>query len=374
MRLRALAVKELVQAARDPGTLLLLILLPAAMLLLFGFALTLEVERVPLAVLDQDRSPRSRALVDRFVAADAFRQVAAVDTPADLQAALDRGRARAALAIPPGYARALRDGRPASVQLLVDGADANSARVAIGYAEAIGAREGAEVLAETITGGAPLRPAFEARARVFYNPGLESAHFLVPGLLAVVVLVTAVLMTATSFARERELGTLEALLVTPLGRLELLLGKTVPFLLLALLDVGLALLAARVVFGVPARGSPLVVGGATLLFVVAALGYGLLVSTVARSQQAAFQMTVMTTLLPAFLLSGFVFPVENMVAPVQAIAACLPTRYYVDLLRAVLLKGAPAAAVAGELWVLGGFACLTPLLALRRFERQVRWG
>ncbi len=367
-RVLSVAVKELRQLRRDPTSLVILVGMPAALLLLFGFALTLDVRHVPLAVHDGDGTAASRDLAGAFTRTGAFDLVARAPDRSAAERLLDEGRVRAALVIPPGYARRLAAGDAPRVQLLVDGADSNTARVAIGHAALIAARvgrDGARVEA------APLRPAFEVRARVFFNPGLESAHFIVPGLLGTVVLIAVALMTATSVARERELGTLEALLATPIGRLELVVGKTLPFVAVAVLDVALALATAHHVFGVPLRGSGWTLAALTAAYIATALGLGLLISTAARTQQAAFQITLMTTLLPSFLLSGFVFPVENMVPAVQAVADLVPARYYVRALRAVILEGARLDAVARDLGALGVFAVGLPLLAATRFRERL---
>ncbi len=372
-RLRAIAHKELIQVRRDMLSLAILLGMPAALLLLFGFALTLDVEHVPLAVVDQDRTPASRRLIDDFARTDVFDLVARPATAKESIRLLDEGRIRAALVIPRGYSRDLAAGEQVRVQLLLDGADSNSARVTMGHAERIAAEAGVDSLARRASdeGRPPLRPAFAVQSRVFFNPTLSSAHFVVPGLLGTVVLIATALMTAVSVAREREAGTLETLLVSPVGRLELILGKTLPFLGLAAIDVVLALATAHWVFGVPIRGSVVALAAVTLIYIVGALGLGVLISTVARTQQAAFQITLMTTLLPSFLLSGFVFPVENMVAPVQAIAALVPTQYYIRALRAIVLRGAPLASVLPDVLALGAFALVAPLLAVIRFKKRI---
>lgn len=368
----ALARKELLQIRRDPISLFVLLGMPAALLLLFGYALTLDVTDVPLAVLDRDRSAASRELVGRFGRTEAFEVVARPSDEDAVRRLLDGGRVKAALVIPPDYGRRVAARQPAAVQLLVDGADSNTARIAKGYAEAIVAEAGAALTASAASAAPASPPApFEVRSRVFFNPALESALFVVPGLLGIVVLVAATLMTAASVAREREQGTFETLLASPAGRLGLIAGKGLPFVGLAALDVAGALLAARLVFDVPIRGSLLALAVVSLTYVIVALGLGLLISTVATNQQAAFQIALLTTLLPSFLLSGFVFPIENMIPPVQAVAATVPAQYYLRALRAIVLKGAPLASVAPDLAALGGFALLFPLLAIARFPKRL---
>jgi drug efflux transport system permease protein len=369
-RVWALTRKELVTVRRDPLTLVLLIGMPAALLLLFGYALTLDVARLPLAVLDRDGSAASRELVGRLTRDGTFQVAAQPRDSAELLRLLDQGEVKVALEIPVDYGRDVALGRPASAQLLLDGSDSNQARVALSHAHAMAQRADVGGL-ETVELAGAAAPALQVDGRVFFNPALESAQFVVPGLLGIVILVATVLMTAASVARERELGTLEALLATPVGRVELILGKTLPFVALAAADVVLALGTARLVFDVPLRGPLLALTVVTGLYIMGSLGFGVLISTLARNQQAAFQIALMTTLMPAFLLSGFVFPLENMAAPIQALARLVPAQYYIRALRAVVLKGAGVGDLLPDVGALSAFAVVFPALAVIRFRKRL---
>jgi ABC-2 type transport system permease protein len=356
---------------RDPITVALLLVLPAFMLLLFGYALTLDVDHVRLAVCDLDRTAASRDLISRFSRAGTFDVVASGRTPRAIERLLDAGEARAGLVIPPGYGRDLAAARGAAVELLIDGSDSNTARVAQGYAAVIARQRGTEVLLGAIGPGAAAAAPIEARARGFFNPELRSAVFIVPGLLGILLLIATVLMTAMSIVRERERGTFEVLIATPVRPVELILGKTAPYVVVAFADLAIAIAVMVAGFGIPFVGSPLVLLGATALFVTASLGYGLLISTVARSQQIAWTLGVLTTLLPSFLLSGFVFPIENMAPALQAVTRLIPARYYLAALRGVLLKGASTADLAPHAAALAVFAVAMPALAAARFRKRL---
>jgi ABC-2 type transport system permease protein len=370
-RALAVALKELRQMRRDPTTLFVLVLVPAAMLLLFGYALTLDVEHIKLALCDLDRSEASRDLVAAFTRSGAFDLMAEVGAPRGIERLLDAGEVRAGLVIPPGYARDLEGARGAKVQLLLDGADSTAARIAQGYSAVIARERATAVLFETLGAAAPLAAPIEARAFVRFNPELKSARFIVPGLLGILLLVAATMMTAMSVARERERGTLEVLLATPVGRVELVLGKTLPYVFVAFVDLFVGLFVAVFVFGVPLEGSLALLVATTALFLVGALGFGLFLSTIARSQQVAWTLGLLTTLLPSFLLSGFIFPVENMTPAVREFTRLIEARYYIEALRAIALKGAGAADIAPELFALAAFAVLFPALAAARFQKRI---
>lgn len=374
-RFGAVVLKELRQMSRDPTTLTLLIVIPAAMLLLFGYALTLDVEHVRLAVCDLDRTEASRDLVSRFTRGGTFDVVAEGATPQALERLLDAGEARAGLVIPPGFARDLAGGRGARVQLLLDGSDSNTARVAQGLANVIARQRGTEVLLEMLggaggTGGGATAP-LETRSRTWFNPDLKSTHFVVPGLLGIVLLLATMMMTAMSVVRERERGTLEVLVASPIRPLELIAGKATPYVAVAFLDLFFALAVAVHVFGVPFRGDLGLLLGTSAIFVAGSLGFGLLISTIARSQQAAWSLGLLTTMLPSFLLSGFIFPIENMTPVVRELTRVVPARYYLAALRGIVLKGAGFWDIAPQLAALGVFAVAFPGLAAARFVKRV---
>jgi ABC-2 type transport system permease protein len=371
-RLVAVAVKELRQVARDRMSIFLVAVMPAVLVALFGYALTLDVDHIPLAIVDRDRSEASRDLIQRFTSGGTFNHTHDAASAAELQELLDAGRVRAGLVIPPRFGGDLAAARGTRVQLLLDGADSNTARIAQGYATVIGRTRGSEVLVEEVAraaGAGTTGATIEARAHVWFNPELRSANFVIPGLLGIVLLVANMMMTAMSVVREKERGTLEALAASPVRPIELILGKTLPYFGFAFLETALAMLVAIYGFGVPFRGSVLVLLAVVALFAIGALGYGLLISTIAPTQQQAWTLGLVTTLLPSFLLSGFVFPIENMLPAVQAVTRVIQARYFIAALRAVILKGVGFDAILPQIAALATFAVVFPGLAALRFRK-----
>jgi drug efflux transport system permease protein len=339
-RLLAVVVKEVRQIRRDPFSLLMLIALPAFMLVLYGFALNFDVRHVRLAVQDRDKSAASRDLVSAFVHSTYFDLVATPEAGSDLDRLVETHVARAILVIPEEYGADLAAGRSPSVQLLLDGADSTTATTVLGYARALTAEVNGALVAEAL-GPAGLRPSppLSFEPRVLFNPELESTRFLVPGLIGFLLMVTAVLSTALSVVREKERGTMEQLRVAPLRTWELIIGKTIPYLGLSLLATVSILLAARALFGVEIRGPYLDLLGAVLLYLFGALGFGLLISTIADTQAFAFQAGLITSMLPAMLLSGFIFQIRIMPEWLQVVTYLVPARYFLVILRGIILKG-----------------------------------
>jgi ABC-2 type transport system permease protein len=335
----AVAKKELRQAARDPISLAMLLGLPALMLVLYGYAINFDVRHVPLAVQDRDMSAASRELVASFVNSTLFDLAVIAPAGTDLERIMERREARAVLVIPKNYSRELHAGRRAEVQLLIDGADANTATTILGYANGIAGAANAAIVRGTPVGEVAARAAIDYQPRVLYNPELRSTMFLVPGLIGFILMLTAVISTALSVVREKERGTMEQLRVTSLRPVELLVGKTLPYLGISLLAAAMIVVAARLLFDVAVAGSYLDLLVATLIFLVGALGWGLLVSSVSESQAMAFQMGIVTSLLPALFLSGFLFPISAMPAVLQVITYIVPARYFLVVLRGVMLKG-----------------------------------
>jgi ABC-2 type transport system permease protein len=364
--------KELLQLRRDPRLRRLILVAPMIQLLVFGYAVSTDVRHTATFLVDQDRSPLARELVDAFTASGYFDVVAGSEAATDAVEALDRGEATVGLVIPPGFGRDLlaagADGAPAAtVQLLVDGTNSNIATVALGYAEGILRSFGARVAAA----GAELPEATVAlQERAWYNPSLESRNYNVPAVVGTLMLLVALLLTALAIVREREIGTLEQLMVSPLSPGELIAGKTLPFALIAFIDLGLVTTIAVLWFEVPFRGSLLVLLLASLLFLLPALGTGLLISTVSSTQQEAF-LTTFLTFMPTILLSGFLFPISSMPKVFQWLTLVNPLRHYLEIVRGVFLKGTGLAVLWPQhlaLLVLGA-ALLT--LAARRFEKRV---
>jgi ABC-2 type transport system permease protein len=381
-KVRAVAVKEFRQAARDPLTLAMLLGLPTMMLLLYGYALNFDVRHIRLAIEDRDKTAASRDLGAAFVNSGYFDLVADLPAGTALERLTERRRAQAILVIPETYGRDVAAGRTARVQLVIDGADANTATTLLGYASAITAQVDVEVaraqLVRSGGGGAggsgpaslsPIAP-IDYEPRVWYNPELKSTQFLVPGLIGFILMLIAVLSTALSVVREKERGTMEQLRVSSLSAGELLVGKTIPYLAISLVATAIILLAARVLFGVVVRGSYLDLFALTLLYLIGALGLGLLVSSVADSQAMAFQLGAATSMLPSILLSGFIFPIRSMPAAVRALTYAVPARYFLVVLRGVILKGAGLAPYVADLSFLLVYALVVLGLAFVRLTRK----
>ena len=394
-KVRAVALKEFRQVARDPLTLAMLLGLPTMMLLLYGYAVNFDVRHIRLAIEDRDKTAASRDLGAAFVNSGYFDLVADLPAGADLERLTERRRAQAVLVIPETYGRDVAAGRTARVQLVIDGADANTATTVLGYASSIAAEAGAEVArAQLLRGGggggasgtagasgtvgasgtgrtAPASVApIDYEPRVWYNPELKSTQFLVPGLVGFILMLTAVLSTALSVVREKERGTMEQLRVSSLTPGELLVGKTIPYLAISLLATAIILLAARALFGVVVRGSYLDLFAVTFVYLVGALGLGLLVSSVADSQAMAFQLGAATSMLPSILLSGFIFPIRSMPAVVRGLTYAVPARYFLVVLRGVILKGAGLAPYLTDLAFLLAYALVVIGLAFARLTRK----
>jgi len=370
-RLVAVVTKEVRQVRRDPFSLLMLIALPAFMLVLYGFALNFDVRHVRLAVQDRDQSAASRDLLAAFTHSSYFDLVATPLPGEDTDALLERRVARAVLVIPEGYGRDLAAGRLAAVQLLLDGADSSTAQTVLGYARALVSEQNAELVAETLArAGRRAAAPLALEPRILFNPELQSTQFLVPGLIGFLLMLTAVLSTALSVVREKERGTMEQLRVAPLLTWELILGKTVPYLGISLLATLIILLAARGLFGVTIRGSHLDLLVAVLLYLFGALGFGLLISTIANTQAFAFQAGLIASMLPAILLSGFIFQIRIMPAWLQAITYLVPARYFLVILRGIILKGEGLATFWPQVAALVAYGVTTVALASLRLGRR----
>jgi ABC-2 type transport system permease protein len=367
-RVRALVRKELRQLFRDPKTKRIIFVSPIIQLLLFGYAVNTDVRRVPTQVVDHDRTAASRSLVEALTASDYFRIVGSSDDPAGIGAALDRGEAVVGVRIAPGFAADVAAGRTARVQILVDGSNSNTATVAQGYAQRIVNRFAQETLEER---GLLPPGGIELRARAWFNPSLESRVYNVPAVCGVIVLLMSLLLTAMGVVREREMGTLDQLLVSPLGPRELMLGKTIPVAVIALAQLAIVIAVALLWFGIPLRGSVLLLLAGSALFILAGLSVGLWISTVSRTQQEAF-LTMFLFILPAIILSGFLYPVETMPDVFQTLTLANPLRHYLEIVRGVFLKGAGTADVGVQLSVLGAMAAGGLITASWRFRRMLR--
>jgi ABC-2 type transport system permease protein len=337
-RLRFLVWKEFLELRQNPRLFGLVVVAPIIQLTMLGYAATTDVRDVPMVVADGDRSPASRELVARFEASPNFRIVDTVTTVAEIEPYLERGRAWLALAVPAGYGADVRDGRPVAVQVVADGTDSNSTTVALGYATSLVGGYAQELIAPAPGGGVPAG-GIDARIYVWFNPQLESRHFMIPGVLALLLLVVTANLAAMAIVREKELGTLEQLNVTPLRRWELIVGKLLPYGLIALLDVLLVVAVAVFWFEIPLRGSFVLLLAMSVLYLLCTLGLGLFISTISETQQQAMMTATFFFLTPMIYLSGFIFPIENMPAVIQPFTYLIPLTYFLVIVRGIFLKG-----------------------------------
>jgi len=369
----AIAHKETLHILRDPRSLIMALAIPCLLLLLFGYALTLDVDRVPLVVLDHDNSPTSRELVARFDGSRYFATRRYVNSYADIEQDIDHRLALVALVIPPDFARNLLSNRDAQVQLLVDGTDSNTASLAIGYAEALVltySQQFSITLAKRLYGHT-IDPPLELRPRVWFNPLMQSRNDIVPGLIAVIMMIIAALLTSLTIAREWETGTMEQLIATPIRGSELITGKLLPYFALGLIDVAMAALMGRYLFHVPIRGSIALLFLLATIFLTGSLALGILFSIVAKSQLLANQLAMIVTFLPAFLLSGFMYPIRNMPDAVQLVTYLIPARYFIALLRSLYAKGVGLDVLYPDTLLLVLFGVIMAVLAHRKFRKSL---
>ena len=368
-KILAVGSKEMRQIVRDRRSLLILLFIPAFFLLLYGYALSFDIRDVRLAVQDADHSTQSRELVSSFVNSGYFKLVGYEDSDAELARLVDQGRVRAILTIPAGFGRDLALRRPVTVQVVIDGDNANTASTVVGYARTLIAEYGAVQMMAHATARIP-GVIVITEPRIWYNPQLRSALFLVPGLIAYISMITAVVSTALSVVREKERGTMEQVRMAPVSPVAYILGKTLPYLVISFTSAVLIVLSAMVLFDLPMRGSWLLLFFAIGLFLVGAQAQGLLISTIADTQQVAFQLALLSSMLPTMILSGFIFPISSMPAVVQAITHIVPARYFLVALRAIVLKGADITAFWQDLAALAIFATVLMGLASLRLKRE----
>ena len=371
-RLISIIRKEFIQIFRDPRTLVLIILMPIMQLFLLGYAATTDVRNISIAVWDQSQSPQSRALLDAFRAADYFSIDYPVYSAQEYTDLIEAGKIRAALIIPPDYDTRLLQGK-AQVSLVLDGSDATVGGTALSTAKLIGQSYATKVLEEqaALTGRASsFTPPLDVRTQVWYNPDLIAAYFNVPGVIGMILYFITALLTASSIVRERERGTIEQLIVTPIRSWELVVGKILPYAILAFIDTFEILVIGHLWFKVPIRGDLGLIFALSGLFVLSSLGIGLFASTIANTQQEAF-ITVMVTMLPSIFLSGFFFPIEAMPRLLQYVSAIVPLRYYLVIIRALLLKGVGVRALTEQIVALTIFAIAIMGAAAFRFRKRL---
>jgi ABC-2 type transport system permease protein len=367
--------KEFLEIWRDRRSLAFVLVMPVLMLLLYGYGISSDVKRVSLAVYDRDGRPPARELVRRFTSTEYFVEAVRVGSLRELRLAIDRGDARVGLMIPEDFSQNLSAGRPAPIQFVVDGSDSNTASIAIGNI--------ASISRSTELAPRDLRPAvyitprvenpapIELRTWVWYNPELKSSNFLIPGLTAVILMMLAAILTSLTVTREWERGTMEGLIASPLRPYELMVGKILPYVVIGLVDVGLILLVGVFWFGVPLRGNLVLLTVSSTIFLLGGLGIGLFISAGTKSVQVAFQLSILATMLPALLLSGFFYPIENMPALLQAISYLVPARYFLVVIRGIFLKGVGLAVLWKALAFLSLFAVLMLAASSAKFHKRL---
>jgi len=352
--------KEFRQIKRDKRILSVLLFIPALMLLMFGYALNFDVKHTSMAVYDEDRSSVSRKFIEQFFISEYFTKVYTLENKAEINNLLDGEHVRVVLVVPSTFTSDIQRGRAATIQVIVDGTNSNAAATVLGYINASIQQYSVKVMTESFArmGHQNITMPIDFQPRVWYNPELKSAKFLVPGLIAFILMVTAVISTALAIVRERELGTMEQLMVSPIKPVELILGKTIPYTIISSFATAAILFLGYILFDVSIQGSILLLSLVTFIFLVGSLGMGILISTLVETQQLAFMIAVFVSMLPTFILSGFVFPIRNMPMIIQAITYVLPARYFLVALRAIILKGAGLNAFWDQALILVFYAVL----------------
>jgi ABC-2 type transport system permease protein len=372
-RLLAIARKEFIHIRRDPRSLGMAIAIPVLLILLFGYALTLDVDNVSVAVWDQSGSPESRELISRFEGSRYFDVRLRAKGYPDIERAIEASQVMAAIVIPRDFSAHLTAGHVAAVQFLIDGSDSNTATIALGYAESVVRGYSRDIaFREARVGGmGTLRDPLDVRPRVWFNADMESKNYIVPGLIAVIMMVIAALLTSLTVAKEWETGTMEQLISTPILARELVLGKLLPYFALGMLDVLLAVGMGEFLFQVPLRGSVALLFGMAAVFLAGALSMGMVISIVTKSQLLASQLAMVLTFLPSFLLSGFMYSIGNMPKAIQVVTYAIPARYFVALLKGIYLKGTGLSILLGEAALLAAFGVMMVLLANRKFRKKL---
>ncbi|HNZ95738.1 MAG: ABC transporter permease [Acidobacteria bacterium] len=370
-RLWRMLIKEFIQILRDPRMKGVIILMPIVQALVFGYAVTTDVRNVHTAIYDLDQSGESRELIARFLGSGYFREVGRVTSDREVQRVLDDGSARVVLRFDPGFGAALAAGQTAKVQLLLDGTDSNTAGIVLNYATSIAERYNEDVLISRLSrleGKATATAAAGVATRAWFNANLDSRNFYVPGVIALIVVLITLMLSSMAVVREKEIGTIEQIMVTPIGQAEFILGKTLPFALIAYLDVALITAISVFWFEVPIRGSMALLLAATTLFLMSTIGIGLLISTVSRTQQQAM-MSAFFYYFPAVLLSGFMFPIANMPDAVQWLTYLNPLRYYLVIIRGIFLKGVGPGVLWSQMAALTVLGVVSLYLAARKFHK-----
>lgn len=372
-RIAAIIRKEFIQIVRDPKTLAMVLVMPLMQLVLLGYAINTVVDHIPAVVSDRSPSERSRALVDGFAATSYFQIVGYVDGPTEARRAVDHGDAKVAFIIPPEFAANVQAGRPGQVQVLIDGSDPNVAQTALLSADAVAKSRSTELLTTSLkrsgnTGG--LAMPIDLRPTVLYNPSMQSVNFMIPGLIGLILQMQGLMLTAFAIVRERERGTLEQLVVTPIKPWELMLGKILPYIIIAFVGVGVVIATGRLVFGIEFAGSVWLLLALSLVFLLGALGMGLLISTVSTTQTQALQLSFFV-MLPTIILSGFMFPREAMPQVIYWLGFLLPLTYFLQVIRGIVLKGSELGDLWNQIIPLAVFGVLVFSVSAARFRKSL---
>lgn len=372
-RTRAIARKEFTHILRDPRSLYMALALPMLLLVLFGYALSLDVDQIPLMVFDQDRTPESRELIQRFTGSRYFDFKGFTSSYQDIEVALDKGQILAALVVQRNFSKTLARGEVAPIQFLLDGSDSNTASIALGYANALASGYSSELRTtwQMRKGAGEIKPPVDAQLRVIYNTELKSKNYIIPGLIAVILMIIAALLTSLCIAREWESGTMEELLSTPVRPAELVLGKLSAFFALGFVDMLSAVIAGIFVFGVPMRGSVWLLFFSGCIFLFGALCWGIFLSATMRNQLQAFQVGLLSSFLPAFLLSGFVYAIDQMPLIPRMISYIIPARYFVALMKGIFQKGIGLEILWLELLLLIIYAAIVFFLTTRKLKEKI---
>ena len=365
LRIKAIAKKEWIQVRRDHLSLAMAFVLPVILLLIYAYAITFDVNNILMIVYDQDKSSVSRELVAQFTESGYFTTVAHPDSYSRIDRYLDSDSAKVALVIPFDFSKNIRTGRRSSVEVLLDGSNSNTATIALGYITGIAGQFSRRQVSR------PIPPAVELRSRVWYNPELKSRNFVIPGLIALIMSVIVAVLTSLTIAREWDRGTMEQLISTPVKPAELVIGKLIPYFLIGFADTALCVSISAFLLGVPLRGSILLLFAASAIFLTGGLSFGVLISAGTRNQLSASQLGMLTSFLPSFLLSGFVFSIANMPAPLRVITYAVPARYFVSILKGIFLKGIGMRFLALEMALLSLYAVVVFILACRKLKKRI---
>ncbi|MBU0951437.1 MAG: ABC transporter permease [Elusimicrobia bacterium] len=375
-RILAIAKKEIIHIRRDTRTLMLAIGLPVILLLIFGYAITFDIKHIPIAVCDLDMSQKSRELVSMFAYSGYFDVVDYIPSVNKADALLNSGKCKVVLVIPLNFSKMLYRGEKASVQILIDGVEANTTSVALGYIQGIMQMYSSKILLDVLNKAGFSNqikgmPPVDAKIRVWYNPELRSQNYVIPGLIAVIMMIITAMLTSLTIVREKERGTIEQLIITPVKPYEIMLGKILPYLLIGLFDMLIVFIVGILVFKVPFIGNFIYLFIFAVIFAVCGLGIGLLISTIADSQTFAIQLTLITSMLPAFLLSGFMIPIKNMPGIIQFVTYAIPARYFIIVLRGIFLKGSNIFILWKEFVFLSALAFLLMAVCSKRFKKKL---